>query len=422
MRAQIWRVSLTSGDWENVYRAPIIVGRNGRPVPREFGYRGMAVLQGEGDVKPTLYVTGFSSNRTFGPVILRSEDGQSFNAVSKPGIGLEGVSAFRFLISFKGHAYTSPIGSAGSIANQSRYPIVFESKEPASGLWRPVSHAGFGDRNNTVVFSMAEFNDHLYAGTFNHVDGFQLWKTKAEGAPPYDWRKVIGRGAGRGNLNEGALALCKFRDALYVGTCVQEGGYDRLNGVGPAAAEIIRVYPDDTWDLIVGELRYAEDRYKAPTSGLGPGFDNPFNGYLWSMCVHEGELYAGTFSSAAYLPYINTQNCSPYFISLVEADSTRDFLARRNGLEIWSTSNGNSWRPVTTTGFGNPFNNGARTLVSTPSGLAVGTVNPFGPEMAVKRGGVWAYAPNQRGGAEVWLGSRRLSEDLRRVRPIGGRD
>src|ERR1700722_1970045 len=78
MRAQIWRVSLTSGDWENVYRAPIINGRNGRPVPREFGYRGMAVLQGKGDVKPTLYVTGFSSNRTFGPVILRSEDGQSF--------------------------------------------------------------------------------------------------------------------------------------------------------------------------------------------------------------------------------------------------------------------------------------------------------------------------------------------------------
>jgi hypothetical protein len=378
----------------------------------------MAVLHGKSDVKPALYVTGFSSTRSLGPVILRSEDGQSFQAVSRPGLGLAGVSAFRFLISFKGRVYTSPIGSTGNIANQSKYPIVFESRDPASGSWRPVSHAGFGDRNNTVVFSMAEFNRHLYAGTFNHVNGFQLWKTTAEGAPPYDWQKVIDLGAGRGNLNEGALALCVFRDALYIGTCIQEGGYDRLNGVGPAAAEIIRVYPDDSWDLVVGEPRYTQDEFKLPLSGFGPGFDNPFNGYLWSMCVHDEELYAGTLSWAVYLPYLGT---GPEELrSIIESDYIQELLAHRRGLEIWNSADGKSWRPVTTTGFGNHYNNGARTLVSTPSGLAVGTVNPFGPEVAVKRDGSWAYEPNNRGGAEVWFGSRHTSDGIHQIPPYGG--
>jgi hypothetical protein len=420
MRAQIWRFSLSSGHWENIYRSPIVDGKDGRPIPREFGYRGMAVLHGKSDVKPTLYVTGFSSTRSLGPLILRSEDGHNFQAVCRPGLGLGSVSAFRFLVPFKDRVYTSPIGSTGNIANQSKYPVVFESRDPASGNWRPVSHAGFGDKNNTVVFSMAEFNGQLYAGTFNHVDGFQLWKTAAEGTPPYNWQKVIDLGAGRRNLNEGALALCEFRGALYVGTCIQEGGYDRLNGVGPAAAEIIRVYADDSWDLIVGEPRRTKEGLKFPVSGFGPGFDNLFNGYLWSMCVHDDELYAGTLSSAVYLPYLGNE--ADELRSFIETDYVQEFLASRSGLEIWSSADGNSWGPVTTTGFGNRYNNGARTLVSTPSGLAVGTVNPFGPQVAVKQGESWAYETNHRGGAEVWFGSRHLSKEICRIPPFGGRE
>src|SRR5262249_10950321 len=55
--------------------------------------------------------------------------------------------------------------------------------------------------------------------------------------------------------------------------------------------------------------------------------------------------------------------------------------------------------------FDNPYNSGIRTMVSTPHGLAVGTVNPFGPEVAVKRGETWEYVDNPRGGLEVWLGN-----------------
>jgi hypothetical protein len=420
LRAQIWRFSPLSLDWENVYRSPIVTGKDGRQIPRECGYRGMAVVRGRSDPKPALYVTPFSNTRSIGPVILRSEDGRCFRAVSKPGLGYPGVSSFRFLTAFRGRLYTSPIGSTSHVVNQSKYPIVFESADPASGVWRPVSLAGFGDRNNTVIFNMAAFNGHLYAGTFNHVDGFQLWKTTAQGRAPYEWRKIIDLGAGRGNLNEGVLALCEFREALYVGTCIQDGGYDRRNRIGPAAAEIIRVYPDDSWDLVVGEARSTKDGRKSPGSGFGPGFDNPFNGYVWSMSVHDGRLYAGTVSWSAYLPYVNREIWAPGLRRFIESDYIEDLLADRNGLEIWSTANGDSWAPVTLSGFGNHYNCGARTLVSTPAGLAVGTINPFGPEVAVKREASWAYVPNPRGGAEVWFGSLRLPEEMRRVQPGGG--
>src|SRR5262249_56501869 len=49
LRAQVWRLDVRADRWERVYRAPKIVGRNGRRVPRDLAYRGMAVFQGVSD-------------------------------------------------------------------------------------------------------------------------------------------------------------------------------------------------------------------------------------------------------------------------------------------------------------------------------------------------------------------------------------
>jgi ubiquinone/menaquinone biosynthesis C-methylase UbiE len=56
-------------------------------------------------------------------------------------------------------------------------------------------------------------------------------------------------------------------------------------------------------------------------------------------------------------------------------------------------------------------------MVSTPHGLFVGTANPFGPEVGVKRDGEWRYEWNPRGGAEVWLGSRGAGDAAARRAP-----
>ena len=77
------------------------------------------------------------------------------------------------------------------------------------------------------------------------------------------------------------------------------------------------------------------------------------------------------------------------------------------GFELWRSPDGVNWYPITQNGFENPYNDGVRTLQSTPLGLFVGTANPFGPEVAVRvreaKSGrdEWEFRPNQRGGLEI---------------------
>jgi len=96
--------------------------------------------------------------------------------------------------------------------------------------------------------------------------------------------------------------------------------------------------------------------------------------------------------------------------ALIESWGVEETIAHHGGFDLWCTEDGDRFTPVTRGGFGNPFNCGARTLVSTPYGLAVGTVNPFGPEVAQQVDGKWDYVPNVRGGAEVWLGNPELPQ------------
>lgn len=77
----------------------------------------------------------------------------------------------------------------------------------------------------------------------------------------------------------------------------------------------------------------------------------------------------------------------------------------RAGAELYRSRDGENWLPVTTQGFGNPFNYGIRTLQTTPHGLATGFVNPFGPRVGMDIDNEFKYVDNPDGGLEVWLGS-----------------
>ena len=81
-----------------------------------------------------------------------------------------------------------------------------------------------------------------------------------------------------------------------------------------------------------------------------------------------------------------------------------DCIAKQQGgFDLWRTRDGRTWSPVTLNGLGNAYNYGVRTLVSSRSGLFVGTANPFGPEVPARLARGWTYVPNPDGGAEVWL-------------------
>lgn len=371
--ARILRYGVATREWKEVYRAPLVAADevvlardvlrsgNKRPVqvgqlvPHERGFRGMTVFQGRSDKSPALYVSTISN---WGGQFLRCVNGESFQVVSEPGLGDERLLSFRTLVPFAGRLFTSPIGSVSGDQldrNLSVRPTVFVSDDPARGVWREASLPGFGDDRNRVIFQMAVLGNHLYAGTGNPVRGFELWRTDGRGKPPYRWELIIERGAWRHTLNASVASMVAFKGALYIGTGLPGLGYDKANDIGPAAAELLRVFPDGRWELVIGEPRFSPQGLQVPLGCMGPGFDEPCNSVFWRMAVRGDQLYVGTHNWRIY-KYLMLQDDAP-----------------RGGFHLWATRDGGKWEALTMDGFGNPYAVGVRTLLPTRDGLYLGT-------------------------------------------------
>jgi SAM-dependent methyltransferase len=406
-RAQIWRYDPRNFIWEKIYLSPMIKGSKGLDVPLHLGFRDMEVFQGESDPAPALYTVSWGSHMGRGPFVLRCLDGKHFEEVAVTERQYFGSQTLRALKAFNGRLYTLPTGRDSGVdgTHSALEAVVLESSDPLQGGWKPVSLPHFGDPQNVALVDMETFNGHLYVGTMNPSEGYQIWKTDAQGDPPYRWHRVVTQGAFRGKMNEVACSFCVFNDNLYVGGAIFGGGYDRIYNIGPGAPEIIRVHADDSWDLVVGEPRVTPDGLKVPLGGLGPGFNNPFTGYIWRMCVHDGWLYVGTM---VWSPFVRFASQGRWPEKLKKWVASIDFdrlLEFYGGFDLWRTRDGLNWIPITCNGFGNPYNPGIRSMVSTPNGLFACAVNVFGPEVAVKRAAGWKYEPNPRGGLEIWLGT-----------------
>jgi len=403
-RGEIWRYYPPTEQWERVYQAPLIQDDTGIEFSRDLGYRGMVVFSGKSDTKPALYVSTWSRSRSSGPDILRSEDGKTFIPTPKPKFNTQGqdltFNAIRVLVPFKGKLYTAPTGAAKGNVNLAGVSLVYESSDPAKGEWRCVNEPGFGGLPDVAtIYEMAVMGDYLYVGTAG-LNGFQIWRTTGEGNPPYHWEQVMTQGAKRGALNQVPGSMVVFKNALYIGTAIQNGGNDHKNKIGPGASEIIRLHPDNSWDIIVGTPREG----KISESGMSPGFNNFFCGYLWRMGIHDGWLYAGTMDWTIILRYTQLENRPLKVAQLIAQADVEEFIKFKGGFELWRTYDGENWLPVTRTGFGNPYNYGCRNIFSTPYGLFIGTANPFGPRVATRlsKNWEWTYTDNPAGGLEVW--------------------
>ncbi len=403
MRAQIHRYDPRADRWTEVSRSPMMIGRDGSNIPRDLGYRCMTVFQGEQDREPALYASTFASAKGRGTNILRSVDGDEFPPVTKPDAFGEVVYTLRLLVPFKGRLFTAATGRPGANPNVSNLTLVFETRDPVAGPWVTASEPDFGDSSNISIFEMYGFGDHLYAGTGN-LKGYQVWRTRAEGNPPYQWERVLTDGAYRGKNNQGVAAFCAFKGALYIGSGIQRGGIDPPNKTGPAGSELVRIYPDGRWDLIVGEARDTPDGRKEPLSGFGPGYDSIFAGYFWRIGAHDGWIYVGTFDWSILAIYSGKEAWPEFFRRLYHRVGPETIFRALSGAAVYRSFDGENWLPVTTNGFDNPYNYGVRNIVSTPYGVAIGTGNPFAPRVLPPGAPPGAYEDNPRGGCEVWLG------------------
>ncbi len=360
LQAEIWRWTPETDTWERVYQSPADVplpGHPGKFVARDIGYRGMTVFR-EADGTEALYVTGVSVKfigfeDLDGPParILRSTDGVHFEPIPQdPGIAFGDLSfsSFRNPTSFNGRFYVVGGGVGGS-------GMLLESAHPEQGndSFRVVTPLGI------KVSALHPFNGYLYLGLQDFENGYSVVKTDASGPLPYRFIPVVEKGGYLVNgRNPEVLSMAVFDNRLYVGG---NGIATASIGAG-AAAELIRINPDDSWDVVAGYPRMTSAGYKFPISGLMAGFGNVFNGHMWRMAVHEGVLYVGTFDTST--TFRNDPELGP-------------FARRFMGFDLYASSDGIHFSPITTDGFGDPFNFGARTLASTPYGLFLGTANYY---------------------------------------------
>jgi SAM-dependent methyltransferase len=407
LRGQIWRYHPATETWEQIYISPMLMGGEGFEVPLSIGFRGITVYQGKRDPEPALYCTTWASSKGPGPVLLRSADGRHFDQVGEPGLGDPTVATIRSVVPFQEKLFLSPTGTTRGkyLANVPEQMVILVSEDPAKGDWQLACEPFFGDTTNMGIFDMAVFNGSLYAATTNSADGFQIWKTDAHGRPPYKWQKVMSHGGYRGKENQSVGHLYEFKGCLYIGTGIL-GGHDRERNIGPASPELFRLFPDDTWELIVGEPRLTPEGLKVPLSGLGAGYNSPTVGYFWRMCEHEGWLYLGTYDWSIWMPYVRPETIPDKLRQRIERVGVDNIVRAQAGFDLWRSQDGVNWLPVSRNGFGNPCNYGVRTMASSPYGLFLGVANPLGPNMAVRRLAGWRYEPNEHGGCEVWLGSR----------------
>lgn len=369
LRAEIWVWSPDTRAWTRVFQSPqdVPIPGTNKFTARDIGFRGMTVFQ-EPDGTQALYVGGCSAKALYGIQapgrLLRTVDGVNFTPVpqdpgtffgDRPGMCLRGIEEYNgkmYIVStnFKGEG------------------VLLESANPALGndSFRQVSP------DNVRVYEIATFNGFLYA-TFDSPQGFGLYKTNASGPLPYIYTPIILNG---GYLQQGgnpiALSMKVFNGDLYVGSdsvrtissvfCALQA-FCVSSIFGNGGAELFRVHPDDTWDIVVGLPRATQQGAKTPLSGYRSGFSWPLNQHLWRMEVFDGRLYVGTYDVSTELR--NAPN------GLGAA------LAPEFGFDLWYTTDGVHFTAVDVTGFEDPFNYGVRSLQATPYGLFLGTANPF---------------------------------------------
>jgi len=348
LQAEIWCYTPETSTWERIYQSPNDVEIPGNPgwyTARDMGFRDMVVFT-EPDGTEALYVGGATVNALWPPMppprILRSTDGLTFEPIPQdPGTVLgdlgQNQTSFRDFEIFKGRLYVIN----GEIQGQG--PIL-EAENPAGGNdnFRWVSPLGM------KVFEMAPFNGFLYVGIVGRGTGFTVAKTDATGPLPYTFTPVVTNGGFRqGSRSPSVVSMHVFKNRLYVGT--------------DQPVELIRINPDDTWDLIVGTPRETPDGWKYPLSGLDAGFNWPFTAHLWKMQEHEGVLYMGTNDP--------TLRLGKAFPKLDEQ------LKGQYGFDLYATADGYYIIPITVNGFGDKYQVGIRTFASTPYGLFLGTVS-----------------------------------------------
>ena len=346
-----YRPDLGPKVWERVLDYRDI--ENG-PAWETSGFRAMAIYSPEGDDRTYLYAGTLGLH----PALWRSPTGDPGSWERVWAGDREG--SIRDLTEHNGRLYIA-------ITHELQFPPrpgeLYVMDGPTVSL---VNGDGFGNPQNTAVFSLASFNGWLYAGTLNYKQGYDVWKLAGPDGQSEPVQVVAAGGPSRANM--GVAQMLVYQDHLYV-PAVIFGGMDFTGESLRRGADMIRIDANDNVETVVG-----------PDSlgGVGSGFGEVKNGYLWSLVEHEGQLYCGAWDSNSVLPilgaYLGDIFRSGKLNLLKPQPDAYDRLTGK-GAELYVSPDGVQWEPVFTNGLGNPDHYGIRTMVSAGGNLFLGFAN-----------------------------------------------
>ncbi len=389
LQAEIWQYTPQTHTWVRVYQSPNTVPLgvndvNGNPkfTALDEGFRGMEIVTEPGGGQ-ALYVGGVSGSAVYeklplylnttnypGPRILRSTDGVNWAPLpSGPGTFLGDlyknsvtqyagakvgyiIRCFRSFKFFNNTLYASAADFIGT-------GIIISSTNPAAGgdAWQKSSPPA----EILPVRSFDVFNNQLYIttgdsrltapdpGGVQQPIGYGVYRTSAPTTDINAFTPVITNGAGMplGQRAQDGLSLKEFNGQLYVGT-------DR-------PPEMVRINPNDSWDLVVGPPRPVNGVQRYPLSGMSVGMGNNFQGHFYRMGVNtnskEHALYVGTWD---------------WGVSLQPIALFGQAFLQEYGADLYKTTDGIRWTAVTRDGSGDMQNYAIRSIESTPFGLFFG--------------------------------------------------
>jgi hypothetical protein len=394
-RAEIWRYTPETGVWERVYQSPqdvpVAWNEDGTPTKftaRDIGYRGMSIFHENAGVaarRPApglerLYVGAVSASSLFDtlpeyadgsrafppPRLLWTADGTTWHEVPQtPGTFFGDINVQNETVKKRGFRSFASVRDARGVnhlfvtlTDLRGIGRVLVSTEPSRGdnAWREVSPSA----DDFPVFTLHNYRNQLYAtvtlGGVAAPYGYGVFRTDLTADPLNPGRMLFTPVVlPTGTLQyppRASISMQEFQGSLYVGS-------DR-------PTELIRIHPDDSWDLLVGTPRMTDSGLKEPLSGIGSGFNSIFNGHFYSMAVQGDTLFLGTWDWS--------ENLYPTILHGV--------VRHENGFDLLATRDGITWSVVSRTGLGDSSSAIVRNMIATPHGLFVGSANlRFGLEM-----------------------------------------
>ncbi|MDD4169450.1 MAG: hypothetical protein PHD36_04190 [Desulfotomaculaceae bacterium] len=166
----------------------------------------------------------------------------------------------------------------------------------------------------------------------------------------------------------------------------------------PMGCDIIRIDRYDRWHLIVGgnpliASASSKEKERIGLSGLGSGFNNPFNVYAWQIQEYQNRLYISTFDDSSNMEVIlHTLLTNRVGLEQLIGQETTNLLIKIYktvveilrairypvGFDLYISEDGVHFNSVFLNGLNNPNNYGGRILyVDSSKNLYIGTANPF---------------------------------------------